>query len=593
MVRQGIDARGYVRQLIAHQPAEDHQHIGWRQRLLDDLQTRVSPSAWPWVAGLVFGVQGAFDADQWALTQQTGTLHLLVVSGLHMGMLAGLVTGLALLLQRCIAAVGLWPYRGHAMRLRMVAVLLLAGAGIALQRAWVMLAVAVLVVLLIRKLSLLAALSYAFAVILLLNPLIYISAGFGFSMVAVAGLLLFMQGRKLARWQLFWFPQWVVFVCLLPVMLWWGQAVSLVHLFCNLVGIPLVGLLLLPLSFMTAVWPGGWWEVALTHVGNGFWYLLEVVAALPVPSLHYQPWDVLLAWCVLLAMHWIGARPLTVTVATVSTLVLLFAQPAPGLPRLVMADVGQGQAMMMSYRSDDGVARALVIDTGARFSAQFDAGSAIVAPHTRRLGVTGVDDLVISHGDLDHAGGWFGLVDSGIAIERQWYGQLNQPQDLPVNRAQVLDCHQSDQWHSRGPNLSFRFLILPSRFHKNDNDASCVVQIRWYEQTILVPGDISRFAELALLYRYLDGLKSDVLVAAHHGSRSSSHQRFLDTVKPTQVWISAGFNNRFGHPHPDVLARFAKVGADVYLTAHDGAVVMTKGGQVKTIRSGWQPPWRQ
>jgi len=88
-------------------------------------------------------------------------------------------------------------------------------------------------------------------------------------------------------------------------------------------------------------------------------------------------------------------------------------------------------------------------------------------------------------------------------------------------------------------------------------------------------------------------LRSDVLVLAHHGSRSSSSAAFLDAVQPAQVWISAGFNNRFGHPHADVTARLEARKIPWYLTARDGAVLMAPDGQVTTARSGWQPPWRQ
>ena len=614
VLRKGIDARGYVRRVVSIDSEQNGSARSLRETVIDNRKEAIGEQAWPWVAGLVFGVQDAFDADQWALTQQTGTLHLLVVSGLHMGLMAGLVVGVFLVGQKVVSIIPVLPPRnsipsrsgffsvGVAGRLRAFFVILagagylyVAGAGIALQRAWIMLVAAVLILLMVRKLSSTAALSYAFAIILLINPLVYTGAGFGFSIAAVAGLLLFLRGRKLSRWQLLWMPQWIVFVCLLPVMLWWGQGVSPVFLVCNLVAIPLVGFALLPLSLMTALFPGMWWQDVLVWVGDIFWSLLLFASELPFATVRYQPLDVLLVWVFLLVMSWTGVRPVIGMVVTVLCLTLLFSKSASDAGRIVMADVGQGQSVVLTYGSSEGQARSMVVDVGARFSKRFDIGSAVVAPLVWRHGGGEINDLVISHSDLDHAGGWSGLVDTGVLIHCQWYGQIAKADSIPdgVDVRELNDCHGSDRWRQRGDDLFFRFLILPARYHHSDNDASCVVQIRWHGQVILIPGDVSKLAELALLYRYRHELQSDVLIASHHGSRSSTSRRFLDAVNPKQVWVSSGFNNRFGHPHQDVIERIHGSGAELKVTAQNGAIILHPDGRIETQRSGWKPPWRQ
>jgi competence protein ComEC len=605
MLRQRIDARGYIRRLIQHEVvSESAVAEPLRIRWLKHRQEHTSESAWPWVAGLVFGEQSAFSDAQWQLTQQTGTLHLLVVSGLHMGMLAAMVVAFIAVLRRLLIGSFSARIRQGQGVLWLQALLVLfcagwyvylAGSGVALQRAFVMLLALLLILLFARRLSALAALSYAFAVILAINPLMYTGAGFSFSMVAVASLLLFLHGRKL-RWLAgFWIPHWVVFSGLLPVMLWWGQTVGLVHLICNAIAIPLMGLVLLPLALMTAAWPEGVWEHWLVATGDLFWQGLELAVRWPLPEVSWLSGEALLMWVALLVLVALGVRPVIAVLALVLSLSALMGLSPRAMNRIVLADVGQGQAMIVVAQSDvSAQASALVLDVGPRFSDRFNAGKAIVAPQLRRLGVEVVNDLVVSHSDLDHAGGWEGLVTSGLVFENQWYGQKGtMDKAIPVQVKEVLGCHSSDAWQVRNEYLSFRFLSVPKRYRLDDNDASCVVQVRWFGHTLLVPGDASVRVERALVARYGSELASDILVLSHHGSRSSTSRVFLAAVNPARVWASAGFNNRFGHPHPDVLARVSRQDSPVWVTAQSGAVILMPDGELDTVRAGWHPPWRQ
>jgi competence protein ComEC len=141
--------------------------------------------------------------------------------------------------------------------------------------------------------------------------------------------------------------------------------------------------------------------------------------------------------------------------------------------------------------------------------------------------------------------------------------------------------------------VRWRFLRTSERLHENDNDASCVLQLEWFGHRILVPGDISRTAEQTLVDRYGAELRSDVLVASHHGSASSSSEVFLQQVDPQQVWISAGFNNRYRHPSPVVITRLEHLGMDWLSTIDSGAISMDQRGRVTAVRDAWLPPWRQ
>src|SRR5690606_24065992 len=159
-------------------------------------------------------------------------------------------------------------------------------------------------------------------------------------------------------------------------------------------------------------------------------------------------------------------------------------------------------------------------------------------------------------------------------------------------------CHQSgDEWKVLSEVLLYRFLVLPSEaralVRDSGNNRSCVVQVQWYDQRFLLTGDISVDVEQQLVRRYGDELKSGVLVSGHHGSQTSSALAFLQTVAPAEVWISAGFNNRFGHPAPVVLERLAQLQIPWRNTAAAGALTRTTTGNSSGLRESWQPPWRQ
>ncbi|MCD8532206.1 MAG: DNA internalization-related competence protein ComEC/Rec2 [Saccharospirillaceae bacterium] len=592
--------------------------------MLDGTRQRHSAAAWPWLSGLVFGEQQAFSKEQWQLAQFTGTLHLLVVSGLHVGMVAAIGWLLALF------AIRLWILltgRGlrHPALIRLLLVgavsaayVWLAGTGIALQRAWIMIMVLLWVLFSGWRLNWLTALSLALLLVLLVNPLIWTRAGFGFSFVAVLSLLAFFGGRSNGRLQTFVLPQWVVFMAMLPLLWFWGLPVSLLQVFTNLLAIPLLSLLILPLAlldvglawlsavFMKAGLLNTEYHAAfvaaldslLAGVGETFWQLLTALQQQNWPLQFWQPLPVLLLWPVMLLLWRLGVSPALNWAATPLLLLGLFwpwRDDSEGVayssPEAAMLDVGQGQSLV--FISGHHV---LVYDTGARFSAHFDAGSALLVPLLKQAGVTRIDTLIVSHSDLDHAGGLDSVLRSELPVQKILLGQMLA--EVPPWRSPVACRAMAEQgWQVIDAALHYRILALPTALQVlvagSDNNQSCVVQLDWFGRRFLLTGDIERDLEQQLVAHFGVDLRSDVLVLAHHGSRSSSSAEFLAAVQPSQVWISAGFNNRFGHPHADVIRRLDAMNIPWYLTARDGALFMAPDGQLRTARSGWQPPWRQ
>lgn len=593
LLSRGVDASGYIR--AAQLLDQDVRPPGMRQRWLSWQQQHVEPAAWPWIAGLVFGEQSAFTTEQWQLAQRTGTLHLLVVSGLHVGLMVLLALGVWWCLSRLRLLTGVQGIQGARLPGVVLVVIIsgayvwLAGAGIALQRAWVMLLVLLLVQQSRWRLRWPLALLLAAVVVLMVNPLIWLRPGFGLSFAAVLGLLAFFQGRRSNRLEALWLPQLVVFFVLLPLLLWWGQPVSLLQCLANLIAIPVLSLVLLPLSLAAALLPFAGLDSLLGLVGHWFWDLLAWLRNIPLPYLPWMPLPALLLWCGWLLLARRGVSGMALWPALVLLLLWFVRAPAPQSVAMLM-DVGQGQSMVFISPQ-----ATLLYDSGPRFSEHFDTGAAIVVPVLQRHGVRTVTDMIVSHADLDHAGGTAAILQ-GMAVTNLWVGEALP--GLPASSPPQQDCHQADDtWMALSDELLYRFLVLPSEaralVRDSGNNRSCVVQVQWYDQRFLLTGDISVDVEQQLVRRYGDELKSEVLVLGHHGSQTSSALVFLQTVAPAEVWISAGFNNRFGHPAPVVLERLAQLQIPWRNTAAAGALTRTTTGNSSGLREGWQPPWRQ
>ncbi len=591
LLSAGIDATGYIRQgkLLAGGSTP------LRMRLIASVRDRLRPETWPWVAGLVFGQQAAFSPAQWQLAQQTGTLHLLVVSGLHVGFAGWLAWLWSGLLWRTSAAIGQRSLAPQLIRLLLMGsftglYVWLAGYGIALQRAWLMVMVAGLVAGSRWRLDWADGLLWVLAGLLLFNPLLWMRPGLGFSFLAVLALIGFFSGRISPRWQALVMPQWVVFMAMLPLVVLWGQAAGFGHVLANLLAVPLVSLMILPLAFITAL--TGWplLQSLLLWSGELFWSWLQWVGELTLPQSGGLPLTLLLLWYLLLILLWLGVSRLLSLSVTLLMLAALFSGRPSATDEVRLTDAGQGLAL---YFTAGG--QALVYDTGARFSPAFDIGSAILFPSLLNTAPQAVADLIVSHSDQDHAGGLSGFLrraqQSGLAVHNIWSGQ-------PLGSVQTADCQRSDSgWKTVSRALRWRILALPpaqqEQLRPSDNNASCVVQVEWGGVRFLLPGDLEQDGEAALVAVYGSELRSQVLIAGHHGSRSSSSLEFLRAVRPQEVWISAGFNNRFGHPHPQVMEHFARINARVFSTAADGALVRKPHTATTAMRHGWQPVWRQ
>ena len=235
--------------------------------------------------------------------------------------------------------------------------------------------------------------------------------------------------------------------------------------------------------------------------------------------------------------------------------------------RVTMLDVGQGLAMVVATR-----AHVLVYDFGPRFGS-FSLGEAVVLPYLHGEGHGQLDAAIISHGANDHSGGASSVLEQ-VPLKKLFTGE--------TQKTPGFDCHlQADvPWVWDG--VTFSFLRSLPDGAPNANDRSCVLMIKGRYGSALLTGDIETAAERNLLKSYGKGLKSDVLQIPHHGSKTSSTERFLAATRPRYAALSRGVLNRFNHPDPAVVARYQEHGAQLADTATDGQL------SYQSLREGWE-----
>lgn len=610
--REGVSAVGYVRETAFNQRLATGRPVLARLRheLLERLQLPDGKSA---VQGLVYalvaGDQSAITDEQWQLFADTGTSHLVVISGLHVGFVAWTVFLLVrALLQRAPVTPSQWPsarVAGVCAIFAAAGYAALAGFSLPTRRALIMLVVVLAGRMAGRHYPPTLGFTVALVLVLLLDPLAVLSAGFWYSFTAVGVLLLGFgfQGRSSPRdasgvvslWERWGRSQWVVFVGLLVPMMVWQGSISLVSPLANLLAIPVVSLVVVPLCLAAAVmtlvsqrvasmmlllpaWCLEWLERLLIALRD----LAGDLAVLSLPSLSWPATAciVLATTLLLLPAGW----PLRWLVLPLMAPLLFSRQDRleSDTARLLVADVGQGLAVIIQTRH-----HTVVYDTGPGEGLL----SRIMLHELRAAGHQRVHSVIISHDHADHVSG-LDRLEQQFNVDRLWVGA-----ERRVDRAR--SCRAGHSWRLDG--VRFRVLFPgPENRHpsRNRNNGSCVLLIQAGEDAILLPGDIEAEAESVLVERQAGSLEADILLMPHHGSSSSSTERLIDTVDPSMALYSAGRDNRFGHPAGEVLTRYQERGIGIYGTPRSGAIRLClgagcSGGLVeRQYRAGRPRFWR-
>jgi competence protein ComEC len=587
LFQHGIHATGYVREDSENRKLSDPAIFSLdavRHKLNARIQsTLAGRSHMGLVAALAVGNRSQVSKDHWRTLIKTGTNHLMAISGLHIGLAATfgywLVRRLlpVKLIKRvsaqCPAVIG---------GLMVAAVYaLLAGLSIPTQRALLMLVCFSGAWLLKRNFRPLQALATALLAILLWDPVSVLSAGFWFSFLAVSVIYYVFSGRQELHslgaqswgfnrvWKQWGWMQLSITLALFPASLIFFQQASLVSPLANLIMVPYVSFLVVPLILLSlfimpvSVFLSDYLLIAANYLLELIWPLLNGLSeykfsywVASAPSLI----EVVLATLgvvLLLAPRGFPARWLG-TLLIFPALIGSPEKPTQGAFELNLLDVGQGLAAVIRTQK-----HVLLFDTGKRFSSRLDSGEAVIVPFLRSLSVNSLDMMVISHGDSDHIGGAISVLDAypGTKIIGQ------DIEDLPTENSS--NCAQGEQWLWDG--VKFEFLH-PDRDYKDRNNRSCVLKVSSRGGSLLLTGDIEREVEEKLLGGDVSLLAADVLVVPHHGSKTSSTVRFIEAVGPDFALFPAGYRNRYRLPNKDIITRYLKTGASLHSSGQSGAI---------------------
>lgn len=599
LLERNIRATGYIRP----EPPQRLSAMVWRpDYVIERLRLAVRESfarilpeaAYPFAGVLValtVGDQKAIQGDLWTTFNRTGTTHLMSISGLHVTMVAAMFGWLISFGWRRVPALALrWPAQKAGLLAGILAALiysLLAGFAVPAQRTLYMLMVAGAAMLSGRIVAASRILALALLVVLLIDPMAVLAAGFWLSFGAVGALLYAGSAQvgeavgwreKLRSWGV---VQWAATLASLPVLLLVFQQFSLVSPLANALAIPVVSFIVTPLALLGALIP--WWPIlALAHqVLAWLMIFLDFCATWPVWVAPAPPlWAALaaglgIAVCLLPRGYpgrWLGGLLL------VPALFWPVDKPPAGAAWITVLDVGQGLATVVRTRE-----HTLVYDPGPLYSAESDAGQRVVVPYLRAQGLSQIDMLVVTHRDTDHSGGAASVlsaltVDAVRSSVAGWVGER---------------CVAGQNWAWDG--VTFEMLHPADDAYAGDakpNHLSCVLRIETGGTRILLTSDIEAPDEAALLARYPDDLAADLMLVPHHGSKTSSTPAFLAAVGAGEVIVPVGYRNRFGHPKPEVMARYGAMGTRVWRTDRDGAVRVVMGESPPAI-SAWRQEHRR
>lgn len=527
------------------------------------------------VIALIFGEKTWVTPEIKQVFLRTGTSHLLAISGLHVGML---FVCLNTLLQYCCRfserLLKLVPKQWLATLIAGIIVCIycfLAGWAVSTQRALIMIAFIALYQLSYRKSPTSFAYFMALGLVCLLDPFAVYAQAFWLSFSAVGILLILSSTQNSKGIYAIFQTQTKIVAALLPMSIYYFHAYSISALIANLFAIPAFGFIVVPMIFAllcVSPWHTGssLLALAINKILTWIVLMLEWLSKLSWTYIylpHAPVWAyicALFAVLIVLAPQGLFKRYLAIF-CFLPILFPLQNQLNKKEIKLTMLDVGQGLSVVIQTKN-----HVLLYDTGPRYFHSGDAGEYVILPYLRYSGLTNLDMIIVSHGDLDHAGGLKSILKS-IKVKLRYSGQ---PERLQYFHAK--QCLRGHNWIWDG--VSFTFLHPDYPRHFKANNQSCVLMIDNGMHRILLTGDIEAKVERLLIKNYADALHANVLFAPHHGSAGASTQNFINSVHPDTVLYSTGFMNIYGMPRQDVIDKYKRLGAHQLITHEIGSVSM-------------------
>ena len=589
-----IIATGYVRKAKSISTNQRIAEASWwsinhlREQIHKTIQARVMDKASAAIlSALSIADRSKLGRQQWQILQQTGTSHLVAISGLHIAIVAGFAFLPVFLFWRIFPRLNEIipvPIAGGVLGIIFASLYaMLAGFSLPTQRALLMVVIALLGLISRRNYPATSILAMALVAVLLLDPLASMTVSFWLSFLAV-GIILIIVRRQMhiekPRLHII-VLQIILSLGMFPLTLLFFGTGSISAPLANIIAIPWVAMVVVPLTLLgvlfmpvseilsaallkTAAVAVDWLFKGLGFL-NGQPMLKADLPEIPVVYL-------LLAFAGFL--YFLLPKGFPGRWLAVFSIIpaLLFSVPKPesGSFSYTLLDAGQGMASVLRTTN-----HTLVYDVGKRLNDNFDLGRLVVVPYLRAKGVHKVDILMLSHEDNDHRGGAKAVLEA-LDVEQI------QSSDLSIlPEYTVKPCKEGQKWQWDG--VSFEILSPPGDWIKSidpgrtripnvsDNNLSCVLRVSNKHYSLLLTGDIEKLVERQLVSKY-PKLQTDVIIVPHHGSKTSSSEPFLAASQAKLALLPVGYRNRFGHPKADVIKRYKAKGINVLDTVKNGAL---------------------
>ena len=600
----------------------------WRNHIRDFLDREARTPVSAIFKALVLGEQGDIPEEIKEYFILTGTAHLLAISGDQFGIVALLSFSLLFwILKRSEFLLLTISAKKWAAGLTIPCIILyafIAGGGISVIRAAIMVSTFLFSILLDRERNLIHTLALAAFLILVLSPPSLFDVSFQLSFLAVISILYLvprlLQEFKQEEISLLLKTSWkknlskyillsllvtgVAIIGTAPFVALHFNRFAPIGFFTNLFVIPWVGFLIVPLSLTASIFSFFFSPLSILLININVFFtaillrMLSVLASLPFASFFVSTptvYEIVLFYLLLFLIVHIkkgrAARYLFCGLCIVLAIDLTFWSLKDLIQkdlRLNFIDVGHGDSILVEFPKG----KKMLIDGGGLYDDRFDIGKNVIAPFLWKKKIRKIDTLVLTHPDPDHLKGLIFIAsqfsigqfwDNGFKTESEPYLRLKNI----LMEKKILTQSLSEETPPQIVNGVEIFVLNPPAWNVTQgnvhypldlNNSSLVLKLRFKNVSVLLTGDIGKEAEERILRKdYL--IRSDILKIPHHGSSSSSSPLFLDRVKPTYAILSVGERNIGRLPHPEVLKRYERLGAKTFRTDRHGAVTVVTDGE--------------
>lgn len=558
--------------------------------------------------------------------QRFGISHLLAISGPHVLILAGLLTwAIYHALSRYRPRLFLKIPRSTLLIIPFLSCVLFYTAFVGFEipalRTLLMSTVISCILLLQRQINTMSVILISASLLLLFDVFSILSASFWLSFGASFILLRIYQSisqdkpklseyeyanqttvdKLFIQFKILVESQWKIFIALFPMVIIFFHKVSWFAPLVNLIAIPILGVLIVPLNIIAVVCYFVykdlaflvWWLVdILLSIFNTILKVMDYILPIELVAIAMQPMALLLLILVVM-IFFLPKGILPKSWIICSLAVIFLAQSQQKNIDLTILDVGQGQSIVLNIEQEH-----YLIDTGGYYDEErFSIGQNVVVPYLLSHGISSLNRVILSHLDHDHSGA-LPYIARDIKIQHIMTNELLNAQDLKslnsrVNKHHIQQslCHAGQVW-SPNPQVEIRILspqkeISAEDIRKNRNEYSCVIYIHFKQakqyQHFLIMGDAGWYTEQQLMQLY-PNLKVDVLILGHHGSKHSTSAGFLDYYRPKLAVASAGFNNRYRHPHQEVVQLLQQRNIPLLNTSTFGAIQFQWSEQMQEMQ---------